>query len=192
MKVTFSGLGGATAEDHLVVHGDSVTIVEVSGTGFEAPNASASAPIVEELRAAPEGDVVGAIAGALDDEEAAAWVVRVTVHAGEAQIAWLGGMEVHLVREGRAVASTRGHWLDAQGAPRVVTRGIGAGYRDAALDGPACWPVRAGDQLIAVSAALADAQPATVADAAHADDAAAVLASIAGTKRGGFVVLIEL
>jgi hypothetical protein len=97
------------------------------------------------------------------------------------------------VRAGRVLVSTRGHRFAAPGAPRVVTRGLGGGYADRALDTPARWPVMPGDRLIVVSTELATRLDAAAVAAAVAtatgEPARAVLAAGEGH---GFVVVIEV
>lgn len=199
-RLTFASAGGATLADHAAQRALALTIVEVAASGFEAPSPAASAPVTARLgmvdaTAGAEGLVSAARAAIAEvDEEAVGWLTRVRFHLGDATpravIEWIGGIEVHHVRDGQTLASTRGHRLSLPGAPAVVTRGIGAGHADETLDGPVRWELAAGDRVVIVSTALAPSLDAmAVARAVTGADAAAVLA--AGGDRG-FALAIEL
>lgn len=131
---------------HVVAHGDTLTVVEVAASGFERPTADASAPVARALRRCDGSDaaILETLRASLEPD-AAAWFVRVRLTTSRATVGWLGALAARHVRDGQAIAEIAAHRRALP--PRVLERGVGAGYDPMDRPERVDWQLERGDEI---------------------------------------------
>ena len=195
----------ARPSDHVVVmRGErevGVIALQVSCSGFEAPSPEAARVVAAQLRTlrAPDGDPVPAVCAALDSlgEEAAGWLTRTRISPEGISIDALGGIEVQrMVGPDEQPLRTRADRARMPGHPSLVSRGLGAGYGDTALEPVARWSGAPPHRLVIMAhepAIALDAEDVATADFGSREPAV-TLAHIAERRgaKGGFVIALTV
>jgi hypothetical protein len=191
--------------DHVVVmHSEreiGVIALQVSCSGFEAPSPEAARVVATQLRTlrAPDDDPVPAARAALDSlgEEAAGWLARTRISPEGITVDALGGIEVQrMVGPGEQSPRTRADRARVPGHPQILSRGLGAGYGNTALEPAARWSGAPPHRLVILAyepAIALDAEDVATADFGSRDPAM-TLAHIAERRgaKGGFVIALTV